>query len=202
MADVKGYVDYFDILGLDETAKPGEVRKNYRQRMKDLVMEIARVEITEERRSHYLLEMAKLNAAFYLLRETATRDAYWTLREEMVALEQRWRTVCRGLTNCEAADKDSPEADTARRTYDSKLRHFLSRYVEEAMLESGRDKECVEASNWNVAHERHASRILRHYRQNLYQEILERLPYYEVTAPRIDWEERKRTVAAVLGGKD
>jgi len=193
MADVKGYVNYFEILGLDETAKPGEVRKNYRQRMKDLVMEIARVEITEERRSHYMREIAKLNAAFYLLRDTATRDAYWTLREEMVALEQRWR---------EAADKDSPEADTARRTYDSKLRHFLSRYVEEAMLESGRDKECVEASNWNVAHERHASRILRHYRQNLYQEILERLPYYEVTAPRTDWEERKRTVAAILAGKD
>jgi hypothetical protein len=189
MVDVKGYVDYFEILGLDEAAKPGEVRKNYRQRMKDLVMEIARVEITEERRSHYLLEMAKLNAAFYLLRDTVTRDAYWTLREEMVALEQAWR---------EAADENSPESDTARRTYDSKLRHFLSRYVEEAMLESGRD----EASNWNVAHERHASRILRHYRQNLYQEILERLPYYEVTAPRIDWEDRKRAVAAVLGGKD
>ena len=191
MTDDQGYVNYFEILSLDESAKAGDVRKNYRQRMKELVMEIARVEITEERRSHYLLEMAKLNAAFYILRETATRDAYWTLREEVIAIEQRWR---------EAAEKSLPDTDTARRTYDSKLRHFLSRYVEEAMLEAGRDKECVEASNWNAAHERHASRILRHYRQNLYQQILERLPYYEVTAPKVNWEERKGTVAAVLSG--
>jgi hypothetical protein len=193
MPDDKGYINYFALLGLDETAKPGEIRKSYRQRMKDLVMEIARVEITEDRRAHYLLEMATLNAAFYLLRDSATRDAYWTLRNEVIALEQQWR---------ETADSGSGDADTARRTYDSKLRLFLSRYGEEAMLEAGRDKECVEASNWDAAHERHASRILRHYRQSLYQQILERLPYYEVTTPRIDWEERKRTVAAILAGKD
>jgi hypothetical protein len=193
MNDDKGYVNYFDILGLDETAKQGEVRKNYRQRMKDLVMEIARVEITEERRSHYLLEMAKLNAAFYLLRETETRDAYWNLRQEVVELEARWRAD---------AEKGVSESDAARRAYDSRCRHFLSRYVEEAMLEAGRDKECVETSNWDAAHERHASRILRHYRQSLYQEILERLPYSEVTAPSVDWEERKRFVAAVLAGRN
>ncbi len=60
----EGYVDYFAILELDSSAKPGEVRKNYKRMMKDLVMEIARVRITEERRSHYLLQMAQLNAAF------------------------------------------------------------------------------------------------------------------------------------------
>jgi len=193
MPDDKGYINYFALLGLDETAKPGEVRKSYKQRMKDLVMEIARAEITEDRRAHYLLEVATLNAAFYLLRDSATRDGYWTLRNEVIALEQQWR---------DAADSGSGDVDTARRTYDSKLRLFLSRYGEEAMLEAGRDKECVEASNWDAAHERHASRILRHYRQSLYQQILERLPYYEVTTPRIDWEERKRTVAAILAGKD
>jgi hypothetical protein len=193
MPDDKGYINYFALLGLDETAKPGEVRKNYKQRMKELVMEIARVEITDERRSHYMLEVATLNAAFYLLRDLETRDAYWTLRNEVIAFEQQWR---------EAADSNSGDIDTARRTYDSKLRLFLSRYGEEAMLEAGRDKECVEASNWDAAHERHASRILRHYRQSLYQQILERLPYYEVTTPRIDWEERKRTVASILAGKE
>jgi hypothetical protein len=189
MSDDTGYVNYFEILGLDESAKAGDVRKTYRQRMKELVMEIARVEITEERRSRYLLDMAKLNAAFYLLRDTATRDAYWALRNEVMEIEQKWR---------EAAERGLPDADVLRRTYDGRVRHFLSRYVEEAMLEAGRDKECVEASNWNAAHERHASRILRHYRQNLYQQILERLPYYEVTAPNVDWEERKRTIAAFL----
>jgi hypothetical protein len=189
----KGYVDYFEILGLDESAKPGEVRTSYKHKMKDLVMEIARVEITEERRAFYLLEMAKLNAALYILRENATREAYWQLRGELIQLEQQWR---------QAADHNAPDADTLRRTYDSKLRHFLSRYVEEAMLEAGRDKGCVEASNWDAAHERHASRILRHYRQSLYQQILERLPYYEVTPPKIDWEKRARTVAAILAEKD
>lgn len=191
MTDDKGYVDYFEILGLDESAKAGDVRKNYRHHMKELVMEIARVEITEERRSRYLLDMAKLNAAFYLLRETPTRDAYWSLRNEVIELEQQWR---------EAADRGLAEVDALRRSYDGKLRHFLSRYVEEAMLEAGRDKECVEASNWDAAHERHASRILRHYRQSLYQQILERLPYYEVSAPNVDWDERRRTIAAVLSG--
>jgi hypothetical protein len=189
----KGYVNYFEILGLEDAAKAGEVRKDYRHKMKDLVMEIARVQITEERRAHYLLEMAKLNAAFYILRDNAFRETYWAARTELIALEQQWR---------EAADSHSPETDTLRRTYDSKLRHFLARYVEEAMLEAGRDKESVEASNWDAAHERHASRILRHYRQGLYQQILERLPYFEVTPPKINWEERARTAAAILAGKD
>jgi hypothetical protein len=185
----EGYVDYFSILGLDESAKPGEVRNSYKHKMKELVQEIARVEITEDRRARFLLDMAQLNAAFYLLRETETRDAYWNARKDVIDLEDQWRT---------AVESSSPDADTLRRTYDSRLRHFLSRYIEEAMLEAGRDKGCVEASNWDAAHERHASQILRHFRQSLYQQILERLPYSEVTPPKIDWEERARTVAAIL----
>ncbi len=66
------------------------------------------------------------------------------------------------------------------------------------MLDAGRDKECVEASHWNEAHERHAFRILRHYRQGLYQKILARLPFVEVTPPQIDWVERRETVSALL----
>jgi len=184
----EGYVDYFQVLGLDETAKPGDVRKNYRRMMKDLVFEISRAQITEERRAHYLLEIAKLNAAFYLLRDNATRDAYWRHRAEVIDLERQWREAAEGADG----------ADAIRRVFDSKLRHFLSRYVEEAMLEAGRDPEAVEASHWDAFHERHASRILRHYRHTLYQHILERLPYHEVTRPKIDWDERVQRVADVL----
>ena len=76
------------------------------------------------------------------------------------------------------------------------------RQVEESMLAAGRDKGCVEASSWDPYHERHASSILRHYRHMLYQEILGRLPFAEVTSPKIDWAERSRTVAAILAGKE
>jgi DnaJ-class molecular chaperone len=187
-----GYVNYFEILGLDESAKPGDVRKNYKKMMKDLIMEIARVEITGERRDKYLLEMAKLNAALYVLHDNETRETYWRQRAEAIQLESQWR---------EAAQNGDPGADALRRSFDSKLRHFLSRYVEEAMLEAGRDKEAVEASNWDAAHERHASRILRHYRHNLYQQILHRLPYWEITTPKIDWAEREEAVAGMLAGE-
>jgi len=187
----EGYIDYFEILNLDESARTGEVRKNYRHMMKDLVMEIARVEITDERRSKYLLQMAQLNAAFYVLRDNEVRDAYWSLRSSLIELEGQWRAAAESAA-------DHAQTDALRRSYDSKLRHFLARFVEEAMLEAGRDKECVEASNWDVAHERHASRILRHYRQSLYQQILERLPYSEITPPVIDWNEREKAVADIL----
>lgn len=185
----QGYVNYFAILGLDESAKPGEVRKAYKRNMKNLVNEIANTELTEERRSHYLLEMAKLNAALYILRDTKLRDAYWRERQELIELEERWR---------EAEESGDKEADNLRRQYDGRLRNFLARYMEELMLEAGRDKECVEASNWDAAHERHASRLLRFYRQSLHQQILERLPYFDLSPVQIDWEERKQTAAALL----
>jgi hypothetical protein len=188
----KGYVDYFEVLGLDSSAKPGEVRKAYRKLMKDLVFEIHGVEITEERRAHFLLEIAKLNAANYILRDNELREEYWNTRQETIDLEREWRA---------AADAGSAEMDQLRRRFDAKVRHFLSHYVEEAMLDAGRDKECVEASGWDPMHERHASRILRHYRHGLYQDILERLPYHEVTPPHVDWDERRATVAAIVGDK-
>lgn len=184
-----GYVNYFDVLGLDESAKPGEVRKSYRRKMKDLVNEIATVEITEESRSRYLLEMAKLNAALYVLRETESRDEYWQMRQDLIALEAEWAA---------AADMRDENGDRLRKTYDGMLREFLSKYVEDLMLAAGRDKECVEASHWDPAHERHAFRILRHYRQSLYRQILERLPYAEVTRPVIDWSERRQEVSRML----
>ncbi len=186
----QGYVNYFEILGLTETAKPGEIRKNYKRKMKNLVMEISRVEITEERRARFLLDMAKLNAAFYVLRNQAKRDLYWQEREAVMALEDQW---------CTAAEQGNfDEADQLRKQFERTVRDFLAKYVEEAMLEAGRDKDCVEASHWDLAHERHAFRILRHYRQRAHQEILERLPYHDVTPPAIDWEDRRRIVAAIL----
>jgi hypothetical protein len=185
-----GYVNYFEILELDEHAKPGEIRKSYRQKMKNLVHEIAAVEITEERRAHYLLEMAKLNAALYILRETESRDEYWNARQDLIELEQKWKA---------AADSNDPvESDRFRKAYDGRVRDFLGKYVEDYMLAAGRDKECVEASNWDPAHERHAFRILRHYRQRLYRQILERLPFAEITRPEIDWDERKKQVGRLL----
>lgn len=187
--DVQGYIDFFAILGLDAEAKPGEVRKEYRKRMKDLVNEIASVEITEDRRARYLLEMAKLNAAYYVLRDREGREAYWSARERVIQVERAWR---------EAAAQDAPGAEQLRRDFDRTMREFLSKYVEETMLEAGRDKEVVEASNWDLAHERHAFRILRAYRQSMYQAILARLPYVEVTSPRVDWDERGRFVAAAM----
>ncbi|HOZ48534.1 MAG TPA: hypothetical protein PLO37_10440, partial [Candidatus Hydrogenedentes bacterium] len=188
----QGYVNYFEVLDLTEDAKPGEIRKSYRHLMKDLVMEIRRVEITEERRSRYLLDMAKLNAAFYILRNKDTRDQYWNERQEVMALEEEWRAA--------AAQEDAAKTDGLRRRFERKLRDFLARYVEEAMLEAGRDKDCVEESHWDAAHERHASRILRFYRQKAYQQIRERLPYWDITLPRIDWDERQHAAARLLDG--
>jgi hypothetical protein len=74
--------------------------------------------------------------------------------------------------------------------------------MEELVLEAGRDPECVEASHWDPAHERHASSVLRHHRQRLYHQIHERLPYYDITRPEIDWEERARTASAMLAGRN
>lgn len=184
-----GYINYFDVMELAEDAKQGEVRNQYKRKMRDLVMEIQRVEITADKRDKYLLDLAKLNAAFYILRNNALRDQYVHDRAEVIRLENEWR---------EAVDHGKGDPDALRRDFDTALRHFLSRYLEELVLVAGRDPECVEASHWDASHERHAGRILRHFRQGLYHEIHERLPYYDVTQPKIDWDERENTVRQIL----
>lgn len=184
-----GYINYFDVLELDADCKAGEVRNNYKRLIKNLLMEISKVQITESRRDAFLLDIARHNAAFYILRDNDLRQHYVHDRDAVVALEEAWR---------KAVEEKTGDADGCRRKYDAALRHFLSRYMEELMLESGRDRECVEASHWSRAHERHASRVLRQYRQRLYHEIQERLPYYEVTRPEIDWDERKAQVKSIL----
>lgn len=189
----QGYVDYFEILSVPPDCKPGDVRKNYKKMMKDLVIEIHSVALTPDRRDRYLLAMAQLNAAYYILRDNDLRETYVRAREEVMRLEAEWRR---------AAEEDAGNADALRRQFDRALRDFLSDYMEDLMLEAGRDKECVENSNWDPYHERHASRVLRHYRQRLYHEIHERLPYYDVTKPYIDWNERSRVVAALVAGED
>ncbi len=189
-----GYINYYDILGLRDNANPGEVRNTYRTKMKALVQEIKRSTITEDRRAQFILEMAKMNGAVIVLRDTARREAYWKEREELIALEKRW---------CEAADRDpDPEkTDLLRREFDGRIRSFLSKYVEETMLEAALDKEVAETSGWNVYYSRYALNLLRHYRHLLYHDILERLPYHAVTRPAIDWTERARLVERVVSGK-
>ncbi|MBL7649830.1 MAG: hypothetical protein JNK74_26945 [Candidatus Hydrogenedentes bacterium] len=184
-----GYVNYFEVLELGEDCKPGEVRNNYKRLIKNLLLEISRVQITESRRDAFLLDIAKHNAAFYILRDNDLRQRYADDRAAVIALEDAWQ---------KAAESNSPELDTCRRKFDAALRHFLSRYMEELVLQAGRDKECVEASHWSRAHERHASRVLRHFRQRVYHQIQERLPYYEVTKPDLNWDERKSLVQSML----
>lgn len=183
------YIDYFAKLELTESANPGEVRKHYKKLMKNLVMDIARVQITQQRRDQFLLNMAQLNAAFYILRDNDRRAAYVEARKRVIALEEEWN----------AAVEAGGEAEQPRRKYDAALKHFLSTYLEELMLQAGRDKDCVEASHWDLNHERHASKILREHRQRLYHAIQERLPFHEVTKPALDWEERRGMVAELLG---
>jgi hypothetical protein len=191
----QGYIDYFEVLDLSHECKPGEVRKQYKNLMKDLVIEIARAAkegMTDEKRDRYLLAMAKLNTAFYILRDNERRQRYVEDRERVISLEDQWR---------EAVEAGQENQEGLRRAYDAAVRHFLATYMEEYMLEAGRDAECVEASRWDAAHERHASGILRHYRQRQYHEIHERLPYYLITKPDIAWPERAQAVASVLTGK-
>lgn len=184
-----GYVNYFDVLGIGESAKPGEVRKVYRRKMKDLINEIRRVEITPELRSRYFLDMAKLNAALFILRDTEERDAYWNERAALIQLEEQWR---------QAAESGRDDTENVAREFDRRVRGWLSKYMEDMMLAAGRDKECVEASQWDRAHERHATRTLREFRHRQYRAILQRLPFVDVTKPEIDWDERRAMVASVL----
>lgn len=184
-----GYINYFHVLQLDEDCKSGDVRNSYKRLTKSLLMEISRTQITDSRRDAFLLEIAMLNAAFYILRDNDLREKYQADRANVITLEDAWQNAAR----------NTPESvDGHRRRFDAALRHYLSRYMEELVLEAGRDKECVEASRWSRAHERHASRVLRHYRQRRYHEIHERLPYYEITEPQVDWEERRALVQSSL----
>ena len=189
----QGYVNYFEVLGVPADCKAGEVKRTYKKKMKELVNEIARTKLTEEARDRYLLRMAQLNAAFYILRDNARREQYVHDRDEVIELEDTWR---------QAAGSGAENAEKLRRQFDGAVRHFLSVYTEELILEAGRDQDCVEASNWDLAHERHASSVLRHHRQRRYHEIHERLPFVEVTRPEVDWEERQRTVSALLDSKE
>ncbi len=189
----QGYVDYFEVLGVPPDCKPGEVKRTYKKMMKDLVNEIARTKLTEELRDRYLLQMAQLNASFYILRDNEKREQYVQDRDAVIELERAWRA---------AADSGAEGAEKLRRQFDGAVRHFLSVYTEEAVLEAGRDKDCVEASNWDLAHERHASSVLRHHRQRRYHEIHERLPFVEVTKPEVDWDERRQAVAALIDRKE
>lgn len=187
----RGYVDYFAVLGVDADAKPGEIRNHYKKRMKDLLMDISQANVTGERRDKFLLDMARYNAAFFILRDADLRQRYVEDRERVMALEAEWAA---------AVEAGAAESDRLRRAFDAALRHFLSAYLEERVLEAGRDAECVEASHWDLAHERHATRILRHFRQRLYHEIQERLPFYEITTPVVDWDERAGAVARLIAG--
>lgn len=186
----QGYVDYFEILGVPADCKAGEVRNVYKKKMKQLVIEIAQTEITQDVRDKYLQNLATLNAAYFILRDNKLRQQYVEDRVKVIQLEQAWHEVVKG--------NDSNAADSARKKYDAALRDFLSTYLEELLLEAGRDKECIEASNWDHNHERHAARVLRKFRQQLYQQIHERLPYHQITEPKIDWDERARTVSTLL----
>ena len=189
----QGYVNYFEVLGVNESAKPGEVRKVYRRKMKDLINEIGRVEVTAELRSRYFLEIAKLNAALLILRDTDEQHAYWNERTALIELEERWRN---------AAEAGGEDAEAIAREFDRRVRAWLSKYLEDMMLAAGRDKECVEASAWDRAHERHATRTLREFRHRQYRAILERLPFVDVSTPEIDWNERHALVASVLSSAE
>ncbi len=193
MTDDLGYTDYRVILDLPDQYKPADVIRNYKKRMKQLLIDISDNEHSNERQEYYLLLMAQLNAAFYILRDRQRGETYLHEREEVIRLEEEWRGA--------SATGDAGSEDQLRRRYDQALRDFLSKYMEEYMLEAGRDPECVEQSGWCAAHEQHAGRILRQYRQQRYQEIHERLPYFEISHPEIVWEERAGFVEELLKGE-
>lgn len=187
-----GYTDYREVLALPENYKPADVIRNYKKRMKQLLIEISENRQADDRRDHYLLLMAQLNAAFYILRDRQRGETYLLERNEVMRMEEEWRTA--------TGKGDAGEEDALRRKYDQALRNFLAKYMEEFVLEAGRDPECVENSGWDSVHERLAGRILRQYRQQRYHEIHERLPYFEVSAPDIDWETRYSFVEELLEG--
>ena len=192
MTDDLGYIDYRTVLALPDPYKPADVIRSYKKRMKQLLIEISENEHAHERQQQYLLQIAQLNAAFYILRDRERGERYLQARDEVIRLEQDWRGTEEGTV--------PEEEDKLRRRYDQALRDFFAAYMEEYVLEAGRDPECVEHSGWNPSHERHAGRILRQNRQQRYQEIHERLPYFEISPPEIAWEERASFLDTLLKG--
>ena len=192
MTEDSGYVDYRTLLELQEHYKPAVVIRTYKKKMKHLVIEISQSKVTQEQRDQYLLQMAQLNVAFHIFRDRERGETYLRERDEVIRLEEEWRAVA----------EDPEKSDPLRRQYDQALRNFLAKYMEELVLEAGRDPDCMESSGWDAAHERHAGRILRQYRQQRYHKIHERLPYYEVTPPVIDWAERALFVDNLLERAD
>lgn len=188
MTEDLGYIDYRTLLELQESYKPADVIRTYRKKMKQLMVQISENKDADEHRDRYLLQIAELNAAYYILRNKELGTQYIEEREALMALEKEWA----------ALDSEDPSFDTLRRHYDQSLRAFLARYMEELILEAGRDPECVENSGWSPAHERFAGRVLRQFRQQRYHEIHERLPYYDITEPEVDWEERVRFAATLI----
>ena len=191
MASEAGYINYFETLGLPNGANPGEVRNTYKKLMKQLVQQIAKVEVTPERRNRFIMQMATMNAAVFVLKDKERRDAYWAERQTLIDLEAEW---------CALDESETDRHNDLRGQFDNEVRSFLSKYVQEMAQNAGMDNEVVEASHWDVAHARHATQLLRQYRHHLYNDILERLPYHEVTKPNIDWSERQLTVAKLLEG--
>lgn len=191
MAVETGYINYFELLGLENGANPGEVRKTYKRLMKRLLQEVGQAEVTPGRRAQFMLQMANLNAAVFVLKDKERREAYWTERQALIDLEARW---------CALDESDQDAHNTLRGEFDNGVRSFLSRYVQEMPLNAGTDHEVIEASRWDVAYARHATQLLRQYRHHLYNDILERLPYHEVTKPQVDWSERQTVVTQLLEG--
>lgn len=190
MTDYPEYTDYRLILELPDSYKPADVIRNYKKKIKQLTIQISEDPHVQEKQDHYLLHMAQLNAAFYILRDRNRGETYLREREEVIRLEEEWRA---------SASANREDEDALRRRYDQALRNFLTRYMEELVLEAGRDPECVEHSGWSSIHERLAARSLRRYRQQRYHEIHERLPYFEISPPEVDWGERKGFVNQLLG---
>lgn len=184
-----GYIDFYAILGLDAETNPGAIRNTYKKLMKQLLVDISKSQQTGERIDHFILEMAKLNAAVYVLRDKETRETYDSERASLIALEQEW---------CALPESDRESHDKIRRQFDARVRAFLSKYVEESVLAAALDKEVVETSHWNPAYTRHATRLLRKYRHGLLHDIFERLPFHEVTTPNIDWSERETAAQRLL----
>lgn len=191
MASDAGYINYFDTLGLADGANPGEVRKVYKRSIKKLIQEVSGKAITPDKRSSFILDMSRLNAACFVLKDKDRREEYWAEREALIVMEAEW---------CALDPQDAGAQEGMRTEFDMRVRSFLTKYVEEMTLTASGDKEVIEASNWNESHARFATSLLRYYRHHLYNDILERLPFHEVTEPKINWDERKSTVSELLGG--